>query len=639
MIARRMWALAAIAVVALSPAPARAWDPSTTHAELVERAVTTSPIHVRWMEGSDLERGVFSPLRVDPRRLPDDVRRHIVLALRHAHAESGATGLGGPGACPGASAPPATRARCVDGDRWELSALGWMQLGVVAEIEPRDRMLHHFVDLEHPEGDTWSDRRLGRVASRVEHRRAGATVSELAAGTAFEGTGPSATAWLKDETDPWAPPATMAALRRATMAASRAERDQALALGMMGMGALLHVLQDLSVPAHARGDVTSFFAPLSRTPGDRGLPLQELVRIEYGRGRVPAALPLAPRAARPGVLSPSLAGHVLGDDGFEGLASVAGHRFLSEQSVPEPRVLPPRLDAQEAAAALLEGSGLAEVETAGARMAPWPASEGYLLSGAGRPLAAFEVDDVGQVRLYLERRIFRDQAGHLLPLAIDVSRSVLDLLMPAFPPARREGSDVVVDLTGLEHYIDPKLHVLTEDASGQRTIVRRVRLVPGGKSRAPEALPQPPKGGRIVLAFVATSDGLPVTAEQIVGATFGEPRPPAGAAARPGRALPVDPGATPEPTAPSDAPKTPSEAPAKAPAPESDTPAPESDTPTPESDTPAPERETPEDAAKPSTVPKGVTPSAPPAPSAPADKRPPIRVKPGASSPDATPED
>lgn len=613
----RIAALAALCSLSLPAGPARAWDPSTTHAELVERAVTTSPMHVRWMEGSGLQRGVFTALRVDPRRLPDDLRRRITLALRHAHAESGASGLGGPGACPGASAPPATRATCVDGDRWELSALGWLQLGVVAEIEPRDRLLHHFVDLQRPSADTWKDPRLGRVASRVEHLRAGATVSELLAGTTFEGTGPSAIAWLADESDAWAPPATMAQLRRATVGATRIERDEALALGLMGLGALLHVLQDLSVPAHARGDVTSFFAPLSRTPGDRGLPLQELVRVEYGRGRIPAGLALAPRSSRPGVLAPTLRAHVLGDGAFEGLVPIAGHRFLSEQSVPEPRILPPGVDAEAAAATLLSGAGLSEVETEGARLSPWPADSGYLLTGAGRPLAAFEVDDVGQVRLYLERRIFRDQAGHLLPLAIDVSRSVLDLLAPAFPPSTRDGTDVIVDLAGLDRYTDPKLLVLTEDASGIRTLVARVRLKPGARNRAPKALPEPPRGGRIVLAFVAQSDGLPVTAETIVGEAFGQPPKPAAAPTRPGR-LPGD------PTRPLPPSKPPADAPPGT-VPPGDAPA------EPAPAEPAPAETAPPASTKPPktapAVPEGVAPKTPPATAPADDARPPIPVR------------
>jgi hypothetical protein len=67
-------ALAAAFLVALLPARASAWDPSTTHAAMVKRAVVESQMHVRWMEGSGLRRGVFTALRVDPARLTPELR-------------------------------------------------------------------------------------------------------------------------------------------------------------------------------------------------------------------------------------------------------------------------------------------------------------------------------------------------------------------------------------------------------------------------------------------------------------------------------------------------------------------------------------------------------------------------------------
>ena len=35
--------------------PAAAWDPSTTHQGMLEAAVLRSALHLRWMEGSDLQ--------------------------------------------------------------------------------------------------------------------------------------------------------------------------------------------------------------------------------------------------------------------------------------------------------------------------------------------------------------------------------------------------------------------------------------------------------------------------------------------------------------------------------------------------------------------------------------------------------
>ncbi|MCA9707555.1 MAG: hypothetical protein KDK70_17010 [Myxococcales bacterium] len=196
------------------PAPARAWDPSTTHQAMLERSALDSALHLRWMEASQLQRGLFSPLRLDPARLPKATRRLLMLAMRRAHAASGAQALGGPGACPGPSAPETTRAHCVEGDLWEMTALGWLELGVVVETVPAERLLHHFVDRRDPTALRWTDDDLPRAVLRHEHARAGGTVAARATGGSFEGSGRSVLAWLDDPADPWAPPALAEHLRR-----------------------------------------------------------------------------------------------------------------------------------------------------------------------------------------------------------------------------------------------------------------------------------------------------------------------------------------------------------------------------------------------------------------------------------------
>jgi hypothetical protein len=606
---RRLVTSLALAL-ALSPTSARAWDPSTTHSQMTRRAVGASAVHLHWMDGSDLRRGIFSAVRLDPAQLSEDMRRRVLVAMQHAHADSGAAGLGGPGACPGASAPVSTRARCVEGDQWELSALGWIQLGMVAELDPRDRILHHFADRQDPQAAKWTDRTLPRAVLRAEFRRSGGSLSESLTGSAFSGTAPSALAWVEDKQDPWAPRQALLRLRDASLAADPTARDHALAEGLLGIGALLHVVQDLSVPAHARGDITAFFSPLSGTAGDRGLPLQEFVRVEYGRTRLPTALALGPRATTRGVvLSRTLRGHLLGDEDFGGLIPMAGHRFLSETSLPEPTGLPPDSTAQEAAAFLLADAALDPVETEGAKLSPWPAAAGYLLSAEGRPLAAFEADTVGQVRLYLDRRVYRDQAGHLIPLGVEVSRSVLDLLLPAFAPTDRvSGSDVLALDLREWNYERPGLQVLVEDALGQRRVVRRVTLRPGQRNRITAGIPKVADNERVVLVLLGESGGLPVTAEKVW-----VDRPDA-----PAVTIPTPTDETDETDDPDDTDET------------ADTPTP------PDGDEPVAPATDPAPAAKPAPkVPAGVVPSTPAEPSPAAPRGPAIPTKRAAPEPDA----
>lgn len=522
----RRWLAALALLTGLSwGRPAQAWDPSTTHAAMVRDAVLQSPLHVRWMEQSGLARGVFTPLALDPARLDPQERRVIEQARRYAHAGSGARPLGGPGACPGPSAPASTRALCVQGDLWEASALGWLQLGLVVELTPRRRLLHHFLDGDEPTALKWEDEDLPDFVLRARDDDAGGSFASRVNRTAFEGEAPSAVAWLESD-DPWALPATREHLRKAATAESRVVRSHHLARALIGIGALLHVTQDLSVPAHARGDLTAFFAPLSPTPGDRGLPLMEFARLQYGRQTLPsppltlrtrasAASPPAqgdeaeveqPKTEPEGPLAPTVLGHWLGAPGFEGLARRAGSRFLSESTMPPPRVIAPDASPEAAATAILgDGAGLLPEEREGARLTPWPAAAGYLVSSTGRMLAAFDTDEQGRIRLYLDRRVYRSQSNQLIPVAVDVSASVLDLLFPAFPSVDvdREGRSLELALN--EDLQDPTITIFLENTAGDRARVSSHRLRPGQPNRLDGVLPAEQDEQRVVLVLEGRS--------------------------------------------------------------------------------------------------------------------------------------
>jgi hypothetical protein len=520
-IARRILVALALAAGLGPPSAAHAWDPSTTHLGMLERSALDSAMHLRWMEASLLQRGLFTPLRLDPARLPAPMLRALRLAMRDAHAASGARALGGPGACPGAGAPESTRAHCVEGDLWETTALGWLELGVIVETVPPERLLHHFVDRTDPAALRWTDDDLPRRLLRRKHAKAGGTLAARATGGAFEGSGRSVLAWLEDESDPWAPPALAEHLRHASLAATPAERDHHLALALLCTGALLHVVQDLSVPAHARGDVTAMFLPLSEIPGDRGLPLQELARDAFGRGGLPTPVPLVPRAAetvmRGTPRAPSLRGHVLGHEGYPGLVHEAGRRFFSESSLPAPRRVGGGLDPQAAAAVVLEGAKLDAAEREGARLEGWPAARGYLVSASGRPLAAYRVDGRDEVRLWLDRRVYRTQLQQLVPLGVDAGRSVLDLVYAAFPATAidRAARSVVIEPGAT--WERATLQVVVEDDHGVRTLRSEVKLEGPAAHRVSDAWPADvPEGARVVLVLQNPAGVMPAVAEQII---------------------------------------------------------------------------------------------------------------------------
>jgi hypothetical protein len=519
MIRRVLKAGLIVALMLASPRPVAAWDPSTTHQALLEAAVVRSAMHLRWMDASGLERGLFTPLRLDPNRLTPEQLRLLQLAMKSAHADSGALPLGGPGACPSASAPPETQLFCVDRDLWEHSALGWMRLGMLAEVTPSARHIHHFLAREQLEVPTWADREIPPVVLRTRQARTnGEPRAGIATGTNFDGEAPSALAWLEDPNDPIAPKATFEHLANASTAASKAERDHELALALIGLGALLHVTQDLSVPAHARGDASAFFAPLSPAAGDRGLPFQEFARIEWGRSDLPGLPHGVPEQAPAGVpLAETLLGHWLGEGSHEGLAYLAGRRFFSESSVPAPAFLDETLSPSEAAAKLLgDDHQLDAAEITGAVLSPWPATQGYLLSPTGRALAAFDTDLDGRIRPYLDEICYRDAASILLPAAAATTTSLLDLLWPAWPETRVGGDAITLTIPD---WTSAELTVLIENGAGERRVLGQHPLAVAGDTRVELGLPELVEGERVIFLLQAErKQGPPIVLEHLLDA-------------------------------------------------------------------------------------------------------------------------
>lgn len=525
--ARRLWgwissglALTLGLAITAAPRPATAWDPATTHLGMIDRAALESALHLRWMAGSELQRGLFTPLRVDPERLSPSERRFLGAAVRQAPSGAGVSPLGGPGACPGPKAPPATQLFCVQGDLWEMPALHWLHFGAVAELVPSAREVHHFVDREDPASLSFTDPQQRPLVLRSrQFRHNGAPLAGYVTGASFAGTGPSAIAWLADDRDPLAPPRTFAHLELASTHPDPRARDHHLAMAMIGLGALLHVLQDMSVPAHARGDVTAFFTPITDIPGDRGLPFNELARLSFGRHALPGRLAGEAIAEQRGVaLATGLRGHFLGDPDYEGLAVFTGRRFLSEHSVPEPRFLEPEQSPTEAAALLLADADLDPTEIAGATLSPWPAPRGYVKTVTGRPLAAFDTDELGRVRTFIDEAVYREQFSQLAPRAVAATRSLIDWMWPSWPELLYDAAGGTVDLAIAADLKDPEILVFTQTAEGERTITAKVRLKPGIRNRVGNLPKLSEDQRRVVVLRAKRSTGEPLVLEQVLGA-------------------------------------------------------------------------------------------------------------------------
>jgi hypothetical protein len=213
-----------------------------------------------------------------------------------------------------------------------------------------------------------------------------------------------------------------------------------------------------------------------------------------------------------------LLGHILGEGQYGGIANLAGRHFFSESSVPSPKFLDDSLSPTKAATVLLgDDHWLDPVEVEGARLSPWPAQRGYLLTSTGRPLAAFDTDLDGRIRPYLDETCYRDQATQLLPAAADVSRSIFDLLWPAWPEMERRGDGVVLSIPS---WASAELGVFVEADDGVRRSIARHPLEVGTDNVVPLGSPEMGElapGERVVLVIhAARVAGPPIVIEQVL---------------------------------------------------------------------------------------------------------------------------
>lgn len=456
--------------------PASAWDPATIHVPLTERAALESELQVRWMNASRGGFGLFSNVRLDPALLTVSEQVTIFETLRALPDSAGARPLGGPGACPPPGSPEQTLQFCVEGDLWELDALGWLRLGVLAESSPPSLVSRHFL---YPDAmdDGMGGSEATAAVSRSSQRRRDPSMTHDFIGIPTTNETANALAWYADEDAALSPQNLARHLELTATARTAVERQHHLAMALLCAGALSHVLQDLALPAHARGDVDAFFLPLSSVPGDRGLPIQEWSRTQVGRAGV-YQLPEPERTA-----ADSLSLHELLFDPQRGVAALARAHNLSESTLPAPVVLSEALSTNDAATRMLQGVTLAPEERDGAELTAWPAESGYLRGGTGRVLCAWRRDANGSVTSFLDEDLFRAQVSSLLPRAMSATTRALELLFPEWPGVEDSIERGILSFQLPADLTDLRVVIAAQDEFGDRGPAQVMHLRHAGPQR------------------------------------------------------------------------------------------------------------------------------------------------------------
>ncbi|MGB1699309.1 MAG: hypothetical protein ACPHRO_05100 [Nannocystaceae bacterium] len=488
---------------------AQAWDPTSIHIPLTERAALDSDLQVRWMDASDAAFGLFSGVRLDPSLLSTDERVLIFETLTNLPSSAGARPLGGPGACPPPGSPEQTQRYCVEGDLWELDALGRLRFGVLAESSPPDRVSQHFFFPSHDlESETSAPRLHDSLPQRTQRRLRTAGTSR------FIGLNPtrqraSARAWYENQDGVLSPAQFSRHLELAATSPTNRERQHHLAMALICAGALGHVLQDLAVPAHARGDVDAFFQQLSELPGDRGLPLQEWSRVHIGKPGIYAI------QSEDQEMGPPLPLRALFFHPTRGTAAVTRALHFSENTLPSSKVLSPALAPDMAARELLEDSDIDPTMRERATLTRWPADSGYVKLSDGRALFAWRRDANGVVTPFLDEQVYRSETEMLLPRALSATTQAFDWLFPAWPSADTTIERGILSFQLPEELREAHVLVAVQDKLGRRGPSQRIALSQRGPQRL-VGLPIPTDAHSTSVTFIGDRpDGTHFVASRV----------------------------------------------------------------------------------------------------------------------------
>jgi hypothetical protein len=493
-------ALAATGAAALAPAPARAYDPATTHAGLTERSVLASDLHKVLSRRMGRPLGLFEPVPLDPGALPLAEARNLEARLATLDPAGGYRPAGG-------AAP----------------ALSWVVAGAVIALTPPERAGNLFYDPARGSGLTEG----GGFTEFLHGTRllldSTGSVRAAATGTSFNLTGPPATQWLLARDNDVGLTAFYDGLEAAGTAEDAGHRSTALARALLALGGTLAVLQDAGEPAHVRNDFLGAYLDSAGTgPFDRSSAFERYVAEAYGRVGVPAAGAPVDR--------PTVMAYLTGSDG-QGLADRTQRRFFSEGTVPEDAIVERDSTAadvmRDARGTLSYGlPGLPRLElramgerryvyavtsgsNAGERLTSLPPRAPAAKPGVARKVLGYERVP-GRVRFFLDRAVFADSARALLPEIAAYGAGLVDHMFRVEVQLTMAGGALSAHVVGAHGAIrGGQIRVYTDDAKGIRRLAGTIPAdgegsvaIPAGSRRVAAVLRAEDDAG----VFVAVSE-------------------------------------------------------------------------------------------------------------------------------------
>ncbi len=453
----------ALLLLMVGARPGGAWEAATTHAGITEQAALASSIHERLRVQFAQDKGLFQVLTVPPADAVD-----LFVVLRRLNPTHG----------------------YVPDNRGKLSALGWLVAGSVVADTPEELAANHFFD--PTTGSGLSSDSLHDLLARIRHR-----VVMAVNGAELERSGVAAPDWIEHPRNPFG----MAGFRdqyiKAVSARTPGERSRHLAGALLAAGAIVHVLEDMGSPSHARNDLAAHLDRLGPNPADVGSRFERVAALAFGRLGVPA--PAKVIADRP------LRAFFTAKDG-SGLADLTARSWFSEGTLPRPLDLGgnPR-------------GALQRLPRTVERPAPVPPpdldldaaageSGGKLGNRRGACLARYRVEN-RRLSWSIDDACALEQVAAILPTVSGYAAGMLDTLFRGTLALEADPAGGVVVRAGAVDLGPGTIRVYWDDPRGVRKQLAAHKVSGAAKGQVALKVGMPPSSTRRVSALFDGVDG------------------------------------------------------------------------------------------------------------------------------------
>ncbi len=464
-----------VALVALPLGSAHAYESASTHAGMTERAAFHgNQLHTYLRTVHGLPLGIFEPVRLDLNRVPYLHREDLRQAFAALDPVKGYQ----------------PNAKNIN------RALAWLSAGSVVEEIPYSRGRHHFLNPLTGRGLMNTKGRWGlsfrmRVLDSMD---GGGSFGGIWTGANFNLSGRSVLSWARYKHNDLSLPRHMAHRLAALTAPTAAARRHHLAMALLTAGALLHLLQDMAVPAHVRNDFArTYLAQRSNLELDRASAYETHVLKRYGRTGIPKVAGKIPKFSRFDAYFKNKAS--------TGLAQKTQRGYYSLGSLPKAMRLTRSMTLPGIHALVRKTVGIPGPPIKGLKLRSAGGAGLYYGTRANPYLFAYRVTSKGQLQFTMDNRCYKSSATRLVPQAVRYSAGLLAHLLRGRMTVQASGDQLLARHTG------PTLStglvtVLWDDAKGRRTQLSKTATRPGTKP-----------GSTLALVKLST---LPQTARRII---------------------------------------------------------------------------------------------------------------------------